>query len=171
VQDDPPPEPPLPELPAACPPLLELPPLPPALLEFPPVCPPLPELPPLLAPPLPEDPPVFVVVFPPEPEFVIGELELQASNIDTNATAVARKADWSFIRRLLSFGGTKISVGQNAASMAARIYSRVSRYCYQFLKIGILAHSISKHDASLKRKDLPKGGHVKLSHAHANLLA
>jgi hypothetical protein len=167
-QDD---DPPLPELPPACPPLLELPPLPPELLEFPPVCPPLPELPPLLAPPLPEDPPVFVVVLPPVAVPVPVLEELQASNIDTNATAVARKADWSFIRRLLSFGGTKISVGRNAANMAARIYSRVSRYCYQFLEIVILAHSISEHDASLKRKDLHKGGHVKLSHAHANLLA
>jgi hypothetical protein len=151
--------------------------LPPALLEFPPVCPPLPELPPLLAPPLPvapplpEDPPVFVVVLPPVAVPVPVLEELQASNIDTNATAVARKADWSFIRRLLSFGGTKISVGRNAASMAARIYSRVSRYCYQFLKIVILAHSMSKHDASLKRKDIHKDGHVKLSHAHAKLLA
>jgi hypothetical protein len=58
-------------------------------------------------------------------------LELQASKIDSNTTAVARKADWSFIRRLLSFGGTKkIAVGQNAASMAARISSSVSLYCY-----------------------------------------
>jgi hypothetical protein len=144
--------------------------LPPALLELPPTDPPLPELPPLpapplpVAPPLPEDPPVF----PSEPD---PEVMLQASNINANATAVARKADWSFIRGLLSFGGTKIAVGQNAACMAARISLRVSRYCYQFLKIAILAHSMSKPDASLKRKQFHEGGHVELFHAHANLLA
>jgi hypothetical protein len=93
--------------------------------------PPLPAAPPLpTTPPLPEDPPVFVVVLPPEAAPVL-ELEPQAPNTDANATAVARKADWSFIRRLLSFGGTKkIAVGQNAASMAARISSSVSLYCY-----------------------------------------
>jgi hypothetical protein len=45
-------------------------------------------------------------------------LEPQAPTIDTHATAVARKADWSFILRLLTLGGTGITVGQQAASMA-----------------------------------------------------
>jgi hypothetical protein len=90
VHDTPPPAPPLLELPPVCPPLLELPPLP---------VPPFP-----VTPPLPEEPPVFAVVLPPVDDVL--EPEPQAPTIDTHATAVARKADWSFILRLLTFGGT-----------------------------------------------------------------
>src|ERR1039457_2978401 len=111
--------PPLPPVPVA-PPLAELPPVPlfPPLLELPPVpAPPLPTTPPLSEddpplpeePPLPEDPPAFVL----PPEEVAGPgLELQAPSIDTSATPVARKTDWSFITRLLSFGGTRIAGGE-----------------------------------------------------------
>jgi hypothetical protein len=107
VQDAPPPDPPLPELVPACPPLLELPawpPEPPGVPPLPPAPPPLPVTPPLAgAPPVP-------VAGPPPPE------EPHAPRIDIQATDVAKKVDWSFIERLLGFGGTEIAVGRAAAT-------------------------------------------------------